>query len=233
MTSFYDPVRFENGIVKNWLDVWYVDRLKEKYANNDSGAPSGAKDFMCSMASPSSNYSLPYMNSHHQMFNSASSSSAQYSITSPSLTTSSWSLLPQTHATSNSCFLQTSQLDDHEDSECDQANHLWFCLKDYNCNKLEEFLDKLKEYLSIQNNKSELILVHTAHPIFEYKDVLTEARRILAIFLNKAMSGKSLDELLSKKLPLVAHEHVESFLNKFLIVRESIFFLVIFLFFSF
>ena len=36
ITSFFDPLRFENGIVKNWLDVWYVDRLKEKYALNDS-----------------------------------------------------------------------------------------------------------------------------------------------------------------------------------------------------
>ncbi len=36
ITSFYDPIRFENGIIKNWLDIWYVDRLKEKYALNDS-----------------------------------------------------------------------------------------------------------------------------------------------------------------------------------------------------
>jgi len=30
ITSFFDPKRFENGIVKNWLDVWYVHFFNSK-----------------------------------------------------------------------------------------------------------------------------------------------------------------------------------------------------------
>lgn len=196
------------------------------------------KDFMCSMASPAaaasaqsgaSGYSLPPAYSAGPYGSSASSSSVGCS-------SSSWSLMPTpqfscaaslvnassaangangSNGTGGSCFLQASQ-SDHEDSECDQANHLWFCLKDYTCAKMEEFMHKLRDYICIQNNKSELILVHTAHPVFEFKDVLSEARRILCIFLSKSITGKPLEELISKKFPVVAREHIENLLNKFL-----------------
>lgn len=198
MTSFYDPIRFENGIVKNWLDVWYVDRLKEKYALNESSIN---KDFLCSTSSLQVNtmsYSLP-------------------------ATLNSWSMIPQSTAETNSCFLHTTNCD-HMDSECDQANHLWFCLQDYTCLKMEDFMLKLKDYISIKNNKSELILVHTAHPVFEYKDVLAETRRILAMFLNKSSSSKTLDEIIGGHLPVVAREHIENLLNKFLTVSWFLFY---------
>jgi hypothetical protein len=81
---------------------------------------------------------------------------------------------------------------------------------------MEQFVEKLKDYLHISNNRSELILVHTAHPVFEYKDVLAETRRILAMFLNKSTINKNLDELVGKKFPAVAKEHIESLLLKFL-----------------
>ncbi len=190
MTSFYDPIRFENGIVKNWLDVWYVDRLKEKYALNESSIN---KDFLCSNSSSNTN-------------------TTSYSLPS---TLNSWSMVPQASSEVNSCFLHTTNCD-HQDSECDQANHLWFCLQDYTCLKMEDFMHKIKDYVLIKNNKSELILVHTAHPVFEYKDVLTETRRILAMFLNKSTSNKTLDEIIVSHLPIVAREHVENLLNKFL-----------------
>jgi hypothetical protein len=32
ITSFFDPKRFENGIVKNWLDVWYVLLFKSYFS---------------------------------------------------------------------------------------------------------------------------------------------------------------------------------------------------------
>lgn len=79
-------------------------------------------------------------------------------------------------------------------------------------------MHKIKDYILIKNNKSELILVHTAHPVFEYKDVLAETRRILAMFLNKSSSNKTLDEIIVSHLPIVAREHVENLLNKFLTV---------------
>jgi len=120
----------------------------------------------------------------------------------------------------NSCFLQTTNFD-HEDTECDQANHLWFCLKDYKCSKMEDLIVKLKDYISIHNNKSELILVHTAYPIFEYKDVVSESRRILAMFLNKSTTIKSLEEITAKSFPAIAKEHVESLLVKFLNFDEE------------
>lgn len=111
----------------------------------------------------------------------------------------------------------------YQESECDQANHLWFCLRDYSCYKMEQFLSSLKDYIQIRNNKSELILVHTAHPLFEYKDVLSEARRILALYLNKTTINKTTDELINPKFPLVARDHIENLLNKFLNVKIKFF----------
>jgi len=197
MTSFFDPLRFENGIVKNWLDVWYVDRLKEKYALNESTIN---KDFLCS----SQQNSL---------------ASGQLSYSNISGTTNSWSMMPQMTEPS-SCFLHTTNCD-HVDSECDQNNHLWFCLQDYTCSKMEDLMCRIKDYITFKNNKSELILVHTAHPVFEYKDVLSETRRILAMFLNKSNCAKSLEDIISKQVPLVAREHIENLLNKFLNIDEE------------
>ncbi len=139
-------------------------------------------------------------------------SSSYNSITPGS--SSSWSIMPQLNE-NGSCFLHTTNCD-HPDSECDQANHLWFCLQDYSCLKMEEFMCRLKDYIQLRNNKSELIMVHTLHPIFEYKEVLSETRNILALFLNKSNYAKSVNEIISKKLPLVAREHVEILLTKFL-----------------
>lgn len=127
---------------------------------------------------------------------------------------SSWSISPQLNEV-NSCFLHTTNCD-HQDSECDQANHLWFCLQDYSCLKMDEFMRKLKDYIQFRNNKSELILVHTLHPVFEYKDVLSETRRILALFLNKSNSAKTVDEIVSRHMPTVARQHIENLLTKFL-----------------
>lgn len=103
-------------------------------------------------------------------------------------------------------------------SECDQANHLWFCLRDYACTRMSDFLHALRDYIHIHTNRSELILVQTAHPVFEYKHVLSEARRILTLYLSKSTINKSLDELMGKHFPLVAREHIENLLSKFLIV---------------
>ena len=85
---------------------------------------------------------------------------------------------------------------------------------------MEQFLANLKDYIQIRNNKSELILVHTAHPLFEYKDVLSEARRILALYLNKTTLNKTTDELINPKFPVVARDHIENLLNKFLNVSR-------------
>lgn len=232
LTSFYDPKRFENGIVKNWLDVWYVDRLKEKYSLNE------CKELYNTSGSTTSP-------------NPASNTQSSYSILSGlNPNNNSWSMNPQPFpaattsffgSKTNNCFLQTfncldetsaySSLpasstsyfknqhhlsDGEKESECDQANHLWFCLRDYSCSKMEQFLGKLADYVHIRNNKSELILVHTAHPLFEYKDVLSEARKILAIYLNKSTINKTIDELINPKFPVVAREHIENLLNKFL-----------------
>lgn len=193
ITSFFDPLRFENGIVKNWLDVWYVDRLKEKYALNDSN---GSMTNTNSSGFQSTSYSLQNTGSN-----------------------SSWSIMPQLNEV-NSCFLHTTNCD-HQDSECDQANHLWFCLQDYSCLKMDEFMRKLKDYIQFRNNKSELILVHTLHPVFEYKDVLSETRRILALFLNKSNFAKSVDEIISSHMPVVARQHIENLLTKFLNIDED------------
>jgi hypothetical protein len=190
ITSFYDPIRFENGIVKNWLDVWYVDRLKEKYALNESTS---------TQLSNSNNNQVSYNNS--------------------SGSTSSWSIMPQLNET-NSCFLHTINCD-HKDSECDQANHLWFCLQDYSCLKMDDFMHRIKDYIQLRNNRSELIMVHTLHPVFEYKDVLSETRKILAMFLNKSNCAKSLDEIIGNHMPQVAKEHIEILLTKFLNIDEG------------
>jgi hypothetical protein len=82
---------------------------------------------------------------------------------------------------------------------------------------------RIKDYITFKNNKSELILVHTAHPVFEYKDVLSETRRILALFLNKSNCAKSLEDIISKQVPYVAREHIENLLNKFLNVYNYFF----------
>jgi len=205
MTSFYDPIRFENGIVKNWLDVWYVDRLKEKYALNESSIN---KDFLCTSTTTTT---------------TSSSSTMSYSLptTFGTMSSSSWSMAPQQYTNeTTSCFLHTTNCD-HVESECDQANHLWFCLQDYTCLKMEDFMHKIRDYILIRNNKSELILVHTAHPVFEYKDVLAETRRILAMFLSKSSCNKTLDEIIGNQLPKVAKEHVETLLVKFLNIDEE------------
>lgn len=136
------------------------------------------------------------------------------SLTHNSVSSSSWSIMPQLNET-NSCFLHTTNCD-HEDSECDQANHLWFCLQDYSCLKMEDFMHKLHDYIQFRNNRSELIMVHTLHPVFEYKDVLSETRNILAMFLNKSNCGKSLDEIIGNHMPAVAREHIENLITKFL-----------------
>lgn len=197
ITSFYDPIRFENGIIKNWLDIWYVDRLKEKYALNDSNG---------SMASQVSG------NNIQQKL------STPYNSITPG-SSSSWSIMPQLNENS-SCFLHTTNCD-HADSECDQANHLWFCLQDYSCLKMEEFMYRLQDYIQLRDNKSELIMVHTLHPIFEYKEVLSETRNILALFLNKSNYAKSLNEIINSSMPAVAREHVEILLTKFLNIDED------------
>jgi hypothetical protein len=204
ITTFYDPNRFENGIVKNWLDVWYVDRLKEKYSSS----------------------SITDINNNQNVNNNVNISSSSWSNFNPNSTNF---FAASSKSSSNSCFLHTSNCCSNDDSgiindemttlmdsECDQANHLWFCLKDYQCTKMEQFLSKLSDYISIRNNKSELILVHTAHPVFEYKDVLTETRRILAMFLNKSTINKTIDEIILKKFPFVARQHIENLLIKFL-----------------
>lgn len=168
LTNFFDPKKFENGIVKDWLDIWYVERLKEKYAS-DSVVSSPS-----SLSSPSSSFSS---------FN-------HWSNTKFSLPSSIF-------------------LDEHE---CD----LWFCLRDYSCARMDELIYKIKNYISLGCNRSDLILIQTVHPIFEYKNVLAETRRILAMFLSKSSINKTMDELISSKLPSVAREHVQNLLNKFL-----------------
>ena len=129
-------------------------------------------------------------------------------------TTSQWSMAPQL-SEAGSCFLHTTNCD-HAASECDQANHLWFCLQDYACLKMEQFMHRLSDYIAYRDNKSSLILVHTAHPVFEYKDVLSETRRILALFLNKSNCAKALQDIIDPHMPLVAKEHIETLLVKFL-----------------
>jgi hypothetical protein len=229
ITSFFDPKRFENGIVKNWLDVWYVDRLKEKYAQTECNN----KDSFSTNFSGSSSTALttsPSWSNQNQN---------QNAFTTP--TNASGNVYGASQKTSN-CFLQTFNCSDsktqemsslmnknfyphtndtssdnsNQDSECDQANHLWFCLRDYSCHRMDQFLACLNDYIQIRNNKSELILVHTAHPLFEYKDVLSEARRILALYLNKTTINKTTDELINPKFPMVARDHIENLLNKFL-----------------
>lgn len=277
ITSFYDPNRFENGIVKNWLDVWYVDRLKEKYSNSNEFQQQQQQQLSSPNSSPSSQHNSlspqsPGGCSLTSSLSSPSSLSLSISPLSTPTTTSSsashgcnsWSVslndpILKHHSTSQSqlfssfgsasrsnCFLHTSnccndtqQPDESFSvfSECDQANHLWFCLRDYSCTKMSEFIIKLKDYIQIKNNRSELILVHTAHPLFEYKDVLSETRRILALFLSKSTINKTLDEIISRQFPFVAKEHIENLLSKFLIVMfyecyiYRLLFLLIYLFF--
>lgn len=226
LTSFYDPTRFDNGIVKNWLDVWYVDRLKEKYAQcssppSPSSSPNNSSDLSSSPSSAASFSSLPPQSTF------SSSSSWSISPNDPLLS------LGQGWSTSgHGLFVHHSNCDSEFEndnlnltpSECDQANHLWFCLRDYGYSKMTDFLNSLRDYIQIRTNRSELILVQTAHPLFEYKHVLSEARRILTLFLSKSTINKTLDELVmvnktdGKQFPPVAREHIENLLSKFLIM---------------
>jgi len=252
LTSFYDPARFEHGIVKNWLDVWYVDRLKEKYAqsspnttssscssssssspspnNSDLGFSSPSSSGYYSSSSSSSSLPSP---SHSHMHTSASFSGISSWAVTPNDPISSWSGWSNSASSSSSnsasghsgLFVHHSNCDSGDSgdefntpSECDQANHLWFCLRDYACTKMSEFLLELRDYIQVRTNRSELILVQTAHPVFEYKHVLSEARRILTLFLSKSTINKTLDELIGKQFPVVAREHIENLLSKFLIM---------------
>ncbi len=274
ITSFFDPKRFENGIVKNWLDVWYVDRLKEKYAQSECNKDSfSTTNFSGSSSTATTSYSLPTIAS--SSWSNASSQGNPFQVSNTNAASSSSSSSSSIYGnssnsmkSSSNCFLQTFNCSDsitseestplmnknfyshhdnndllsldqdeeggvggmrqhkYQESECDQANHLWFCLRDYSCFKMEQFLASLKDYIQIRNNKSELILVHTAHPLFEYKDVLSEARRILAIYLNKTTINKTTDELINPRFPLVAREHIENLLNKFLNVTIKCFIII-------
>jgi hypothetical protein len=189
-----------------------VERLKEKYAQFN-------QDGQSTQTTPIKQ--IPQMNNYFSLSFPSPSNSLTSSFSS------SWSVISNFNNKLNSCFLHTSNCCEdsngfelsNEESECDQANHLWFCLKDYSCSKMEEFIAKLKDYIQIRTNKSELILVHTAHPLFEYKDVLSEARRILALYLNKSTITKTIDELMNKKFPMVAREHIENLLNKYIYVN--------------
>ncbi len=180
LTTFYDPIRSQNGIVKNWIDVWYVECLKEMYMNDTTA---------------NINKELLY-----------------------TTLTSSQTIVNQ--KTRDACFLQTSH-NDYENIECDQSNHLWFCLQDYGCKAMNEFLEELEDYITVMDNKSELILVHTIHPVFEYKNVLSEARRILAICLNKSITNASIEEIVASNIPSIARQHVENLLNKYINVSKK------------
>ncbi len=213
LTCFYDATRFENGIIKNWLDVWYVDRLKEKY------------NFPLQTSS-----SMPFLSQNGQQQQQSSSNmfgnnSLQDNHTMPRSNTT-WSLNNLTSIFESTNFFQASSNCSTNSSvfttpvygsECDETNHLWFCLRDYSCTKMDEFLGKLKDYVKIFNNRSELILVHTAYPIFEYKHILTETRRLLALFLNKFTLNKSVEEMIdAQKFPVIAKQHIYNLLNKFI-----------------
>ena len=141
-------------------------------------------------------------------------SSSPTALSSPSISFSSFN-----HWSNSSKFSLPNSflLDDHE---CD----LWFCLKDYSCAKMDEFIYKIKNYIRLQCNRSDLILIQTVHPIFEYRHVLAETRRILAMFLSKSSINKTIDELISSQLPPVAKEHVQNLLIKFLNVCNFIMF---------
>ena len=124
----------------------------------------------------------------------------------------------QKSSSKDACFLQTSH-NEFENIECDQSNHLWFCLLDYGCRTIDDFLSKLEDYIIIEDNKSELILIHTIYPVFEYKEVLSEARRILSICLSKSITNANIDEVIASHIPSVARQHVENLLNKYINVR--------------
>ena len=118
ITTFYDPFRFENGIVKNWLDVWYVDRLKEKYATN--GSPSTASASPTSPNSSSSGDSAILESggsSPNSLLNSPSSHLT-------SMTNSSWSISPNDPLLTNqnglngkNCFMHHSSCDSSSSAE--------------------------------------------------------------------------------------------------------------------
>ncbi len=231
LTCFFDAKRFENGIIKNWLDVWYVDRLKEKY-----NFPVASLHHSSSMPSFMRQQQNNHQHNHHnQSMMNISTSTPSYLTKS---NTSPWSLnnLMSSFESTNffqttpsfgsncSSSLMTSQAHTQmqsSTSECDETNHLWFCLRDYSCTKMDEFLFKLKDYIKIQNNRSELILVHTAFPIFEYKDIMSETRRLLALYLQKFTPTKSIDELIdNQKFPPIAKQHIYNLVTKFLNVRS-------------
>ena len=86
---------------------------------------------------------------------------------------------------------------------------------------MEEFMVMLKDYISIANNKSVLILVHTVHPIFQYKDILSETRKILLFVLNKPNKNMSIEELLPRQ-NIIARQQIEYLLNKYITVRTRL-----------
>lgn len=203
LTCFYDAARFQNGIIKNWLDVWYVERLKERH-----NFPFQAKSVMTSQTggpSGDSNnaWSLETCRLANQLENTVFFRSNTCSATDES----------------NAPASSYDECDKKVKSECDEANHLWFCLRDYDCIRMDEFLDRLRDYINISSNRSDLIPVQTAFPVFEYKEVIGETRRILAMFLSKFSLNKSIEELINlNKFPTVSLQHIYSLLSKFLIV---------------
>ncbi len=228
LTCFYDASRFENGIIKNWLDVWYVDRLKEKYnfpLQSSSSMPFLSQSSQYQPSSPSTN-----INSNNLFINSSpdgTSNSLPRSNTTWSLNNLASNFESTNFFHTSNCSTGTMFSAPVYGSECDETNHLWFCLRDYSCTKMDEFLGKLKDYVKIFNNRSELILVHTAYPIFEYKHILTETRRLLALFLNKFTLNKSVEEMIdAQKFPVIAKQHIFNLLNKFLNVNDLYYILV-------
>lgn len=182
LTTFYDPIRSQNGIVKEWIDVWYVESLKTMFMNEATV-----------------NKELLYS-----------------TLTSPAPS------MLQMNGSKNkeACFLQTSH-NEFENVNCEQSNHLWFCLLDYGCRTVDDLLDQLKDYINVTDNQSALILIHTIHPTFQYKDVLSEARRILSVCLSKSISNTSIEELVASHIPIVARQHVENLLNKYINVSNK------------
>jgi len=165
ITTFFDPIRFENGIVKNWLDVWYVDRLKEKYSivntSNCSESSSNTTNANLNVNSlntissswsnfASSNHLSSSKSGNNCFLHTSNCCNTVEDLNSTTLSNVSTGSSGSTELSAETSYLNMSNV---VDSECDQANHLWFCLKDYQCNKMEQFLGKLSEYIHIRNNR--------------------------------------------------------------------------------
>jgi hypothetical protein len=76
---------------------------------------------------------------------------------------------------------------------------------------------KLNDYISIVNNNSDLYPTRTVHPIFQYKDILSETRKILMFVLIKHQTkdkNVSIEDLLPKQ-NLIARQQIEYLLNKY------------------